>query len=291
VGLFVASVALALGCGNDDGPAGGASQTPIDGPLPTPELVCPSYAADAHPEMVPLPSVNASPTGAIEGAFSTDSRGTDTKGTFAEYRLWPDSQVRVLGYGAPAANDFHETYFDAYLPNADEVSYGKSANARSSWRDAVTRSWQKELEVDRRGNTIRYTYASLGGGTHGTTREHVIDSMTYAGFIDDQGVETPGDTVIDFEYNDEPRYGTLFYQGDEISRRMQLVRIDMRKHGVAVRYDDDANERHHNTSSHTVAGYCKENLGRRSTHNMRSFPGVRSIFRHSRRQVVRIQAG
>ncbi len=322
--LLLVLLALPLGCGNDDGLPNG-SGTPIDPPLPTPELVCPSYTAAPFPEMVPLPTVNASPTGAINGVFSTDSlggarysipltipparkspslgivynshapsstlgkgfgiaglssihrcgsnlaqddhiqgvslsnadhycldsarlrqigTGSDAIGTFAEYRLWPDANIRVLGYGAPTADEFEVAYFVAYLPNGDKVHYGKSANARTVWRDAVTRSWHKELEVDRRGNTIRTTYASLGGGAHGTTQEHVINTMTYAGFIDDRNVETPGDSVIDFEYNDDPRYGTLFFQGDEISRRERLVRIDMRKNGLPVRsyslhYEDE----------------------------------------------------
>jgi RHS repeat-associated protein len=172
--------------------------------------------------------------------------GDDSIGTFAEYRTWPEQHIRIRGYGAPVANGFDVTYFVAHLPNGDEVHYGKSVNSRVLWRGNVTRAWHKEVEIDRSGNTIRYTYGSLQGGHHGsTTQEHVIDTITYAGFIDDDGVETLGDAVIDFEYDDDPRYGKLFYEGEEISQRMQLVRIDMRKNGLTVRlykfgYEDDS---------------------------------------------------
>ncbi len=98
--------------------------------------------------------------------------GKDAVGTFAEYRMMPDSFTKIHGYGAPGPNGFVPTYFVAFLANGNIVNYGKSINARVVWRGAVTREWNKELDIDRRGNTIRYRYATLNGGENrDNTRE------------------------------------------------------------------------------------------------------------------------
>jgi hypothetical protein len=161
--------------------------------------------------------------------------GKDSVGTFAEYRTMPDSFTRILGYGAPGAGGFVPTYFVGYFSDGNIVQYGKSINARVFWRGGVVREWQKELDIDRRGNTIRYKYAVTHvDGKSGTTMESVIDTITYAGFIDTNGVETLGNAVVDFEYDDDERHGKLFYEGDEVSRRMRLAKIVTRKNSAIV---------------------------------------------------------
>jgi hypothetical protein len=161
--------------------------------------------------------------------------GSDSVGAFAEYHTMPDSHAKILGYGAPVAGGFVPTYFVAYLSNGNIVDYGKSINARTVWRDGVTRSWSKELDVDRRGNTIRYKYAVRNNGEKSaTTQEQVIDTLMYAGFIDANGVETLGNAVVDFEYDDDDRHGKLFYEGEEVSRRNRLVRINTMMNGASV---------------------------------------------------------
>ncbi|MBK9262148.1 MAG: hypothetical protein IPM54_20385 [Polyangiaceae bacterium] len=173
------------------------------------------------------------------------SEGKDSIGTFAEYRTAIDSHTKILGYGAPSATGFDPTYFVAYLSNGNIVHYGKSTNARLRWCGGVTRAWSKELEIDRRGNTIRYAYFADNGATKdATTREQVIQEIRYTGFIDANGTETLGNASVEFHYDDDDRYGKLFYEGEEVSRRMRLVRIDMRKTGELVRsnrftYEDD----------------------------------------------------
>jgi hypothetical protein len=82
----------------------------------------------------------------------------------------------------------------------------------------VMRAWNIDREMDRRGNTIRYDHASLtNGAKDATTREMVIDKIWYAGFVNENGVETLGDQVVDFEYDDDDRYGKLFYEGEEVA--------------------------------------------------------------------------
>ncbi len=68
-----------------------------------------------------------------------------------------------------------------------------------------------------------------------TTRENVIDTIIYAGFIETNGVETLGNAVVDFEYDTDDRQGKLFYEGEEVGRRMRLARIEMRKSNALVR--------------------------------------------------------
>ncbi|MBK9261885.1 MAG: VCBS repeat-containing protein [Polyangiaceae bacterium] len=173
------------------------------------------------------------------------NEGKDSVGIFAEYRTAIDSHTKIIGYGAPSASAFDPTYFVAYLPNGNIVHYGKSTNTRVRWRQGVTRAWSKELEMDRRGNTIRYAYfADHGNTNHAATREQVIQEIRYTGFIDANGTETLGNASVEFHYDDDDRYGKLFYEGEEVSRRMRLVRIDMRKNGELVRsnqftYDED----------------------------------------------------
>lgn len=171
--------------------------------------------------------------------------GNDEVGVFQEFRTFPDTQTRIRGYGAPTANGFDVGSLVTYSANGLVAHYGKTANSRVSWRN-VTRVWNKELEMDRRGNTIRYKYAAINGsGKSPSTQEVVIDTITYTGFIDENGVESFGDAVVDFQYNDDPRHGKLFYEGEEVSKRLQLDRIDMLAGGVNVRsyrlaYDEDA---------------------------------------------------
>jgi Salmonella virulence plasmid 65kDa B protein len=114
--------------------------------------------------------------------------GSDSIGHFAEYRTWPDSNTKILGYGATAADGFDVTYFVAYSPNGTIAHYGKSANARVMWR-GVTRSWNIEREMDRRGNTIWYDYANqTNGAKDSTTREAAIRRIAYTGFVDENDV-------------------------------------------------------------------------------------------------------
>ena len=162
-------------------------------------------------------------------------QGKNSIGYFAEYRTVPDSHTKVVAYGAPAIHGFDPTYFIAHLADGNTVEYGKSVGRRVRWR-GVTRSWSKELEVDPRGNTIRYAYFTDNGNDKDvTTREQVIANIWYTGFIDENGVETLGNARVDFDYDDNDRHGKLFYEGEEISRTMRLRRIDMRMNGVVVR--------------------------------------------------------
>lgn len=71
---------------------------------------------------------------------------------------------------------------------------------------------------------------------------------------------------------------------------VSTYRFDIVAPAIDAKSNSSTNERHHSTRRNAVAGYRKETFGRRSTHNMRSFPRVRSIFRCSHLQAGRIQA-
>jgi hypothetical protein len=94
--------------------------------------------------------------------------------------------------------------------------------AGQTWRKTANcAAFSFHREMDRRGNTIRYGYANLtNGAKDATTREMVIDKIWYTGFVDDGGVETLGDQVVDFEYDDDDRYGKLFYEGEEVADKI-----------------------------------------------------------------------
>jgi hypothetical protein len=108
-------------------------------------------------------------------------------------------------------------------------------NSRVTWR-GVTRTWNIEREMDRRGNTIGYDYANLtDGAKEPTTRESAIRRIAYTGFVDANGNETLGDQAIDFQYETDDRYGKLFYEGEEVSRKMRLFKIVTQSKGIDVR--------------------------------------------------------
>jgi hypothetical protein len=151
--------------------------------------------------------------------------GKDAIGHFAEYRTAVDSQVKILGYGASAFEGFDVTYFVAYLPNGHVVTYGKNADTRTLWC-GITKAWNIEHEMDRRGNTIWYDYQNTTGGTKDfTTREIVISKIRYTGFVDANGVEVLGDNEISFVYEIDDRHGKLFYEGEEVAQTKRLVKI------------------------------------------------------------------
>jgi hypothetical protein len=86
--------------------------------------------------------------------------GSDSIGKFAEYRTAVDSRTKILGYGAAAADGFDVTYFVAYAPSGTIAIFGMSQNTRVMWR-GLTKTWNIEREMDRRGNAIWYSIGEM----------------------------------------------------------------------------------------------------------------------------------
>ncbi len=177
----------------------------------------------------------------------TIDQGQDALGHFAEYRTFPDTQTKILGYGAPTANHFDPIFFVVYRANGEIAEYGKSAQSRSLWRSGVIRSWMMERELDRRGNSVRYFYASdtQQPSGSGATREIVPERIEYTGHVDEEGNETPGVNEIVFRYSKLDDAGITYYEGEHVAHDELLVGIDMKHKHTIVRsyefaYDDDA---------------------------------------------------
>lgn len=164
-------------------------------------------------------------------------RGKDAIGSFAEYRTFPDTQTKILGYGAPTANAFGPTYFIAWRHDGRIVEYGKSSDRRLVWRGGVVRVWNIEREMDRRGNTVRYWYESdidQPSGS-GATREMVPSRIEYTGHVDQAGQESPGVNSIVFRYTSFDHDGPMFAEGELASHDRLLMAVDIVHRGHIVR--------------------------------------------------------
>ena len=148
----------------------------------------------------------------------------------AEFRTWPDSQVKVvahLGKNGPE-------YFEAFLPSGWIVEYGKTPGSRPLARGGAARAWLATETRDARGNTMTYGYC-FAEGDDGFTAEYALDELVYAGFDGEEGTR-----VVSFVYGtkDPDDVRKVFSAGMEFQSALILQEIQTRiGDELALRYE------------------------------------------------------
>ena len=90
--------------------------------------------------------------------------------TEIEYRLFPDTQIKVVLHLEDAGNE----YFEAFLPSAEMTTYGKTAQNRAMGPNNQVRAWLAGEKIDLRGNRTTYGWCIAENGD-GSAAEYALD--------------------------------------------------------------------------------------------------------------------
>ncbi len=136
------------------------------------------------------------------------------RGEVIEYRTFPDTFSRVLGYGGKS--------FTVYTRSGHVLQYGAAANSQAMASGGTVAAWWLASESDRHGNEVDYTYANdTTNTTDGHTREMLPARIDYT-----RSGTTAGTRAVVFNYQDTTP-STLYVGGLEVSQSKLIQSIAM----------------------------------------------------------------
>jgi hypothetical protein len=131
-----------------------------------------------------------------------------------EYRLWPDSQVKVIQHLTE-----NNSYFVAYHPNGEVIDYGTSFATRPS-ANGIVYAWLAAEQREPRGNVqFGYCFAEQDGNV----KEFALDEISYA------------DRVVSLAYSARENDRVVYKNGLTLQRSLQLDSVKMAVDGRLTR--------------------------------------------------------
>ncbi|MFO0760081.1 MAG: FG-GAP-like repeat-containing protein [Byssovorax sp.] len=139
-----------------------------------------------------------------------------------EYRTFPDTQVKVLGFD-DASPDNPASTWEVHTRDGHILDYGGHLNANVLGKDKVIRSWLLRDVRDQQGNTVAYTYQNLRVG-EGYTVQHAPLRILYTG----HGNAEPSQRIeFSYEGRAESDTGSFYAGGLQQNRDERIARISM----------------------------------------------------------------
>ncbi|MGK3962803.1 RHS repeat-associated core domain-containing protein [Sorangium sp. So ce118] len=144
-----------------------------------------------------------------------------------EYRMFPDTFVKVVGHyppgeGAPA----EALFFEAHLPTGRVVEYGRTEVSKPLARGGVPRAWLANETRDGRGNAMTYAYC-LAQAEDGHAAEYAVDEIRYTSFEGTPSIEPSRAVHFVYGTKDPDAIRTGYSGGMALQRSLRLEEIQM----------------------------------------------------------------
>ncbi len=133
--------------------------------------------------------------------------------TVVEYRTFPDTQIKVVGHFPKNA----PSYFEAYLPSGDVISYGDTSGTQPVASNGAARAWLASGKRDPRGNAITYGYCFVTNEEDDSIVEYALDEIR------------DGTRVVSFLYGskDADDVRTVHSNGMEFRQSLRLDEVQL----------------------------------------------------------------
>jgi hypothetical protein len=134
-----------------------------------------------------------------------------------EYRTFPDSQVKVIGY----LEGKTITHFVAFLPTGNRIFY----TGRPKADTGMPLAWLAEEQRDPRGNSVHYDWC-LANDENGVTVEYALTLIRYA------------QNKVVFDYDERADPEVTYAAGTPIQQSLRLSAVRMVANDELVRQYD-----------------------------------------------------
>ncbi|WP_437952580.1 RHS repeat-associated core domain-containing protein [Sorangium sp. So ce296] len=144
-----------------------------------------------------------------------------------EYRMFPDTFVKVVGhYGPEGGAPAEALFFEAHLPTGRVVEYGRTEGSKPLARGGVPRAWLANKARDGRGNAMTYAYC-LAEAEDGHAAEYAVDEIRYTAFEGSPSLEPSRAVRFVYGTKDPAAIRTDYSGGMALQRALRLDEIQM----------------------------------------------------------------